>query len=99
MAKHRRPPTRSTKAPPGSSSHSPRPASGLGSLGPATPATASPPPPPERRSTYIEAVALYERGLEHLQRHDYGGAAALFESVLERYGEEKELHERVKLYL
>ena len=25
----------------------------------------------ERRSTYIEAVALYERGLEALQRHDY----------------------------
>jgi outer membrane protein assembly factor BamD (BamD/ComL family) len=58
-----------------------------------------PPAPPERRSTYIAAVALYERGLEKLQRHDYRGAAALFESVLVQYGEEKELHERVKLYL
>jgi outer membrane protein assembly factor BamD (BamD/ComL family) len=58
-----------------------------------------PPAPPERRSTYIEAVALYERGLEKLQRHDYHGAAALFESVLVQYGEEKELHERVKLYM
>ena len=44
-------------------------------------------------------MALYEQGLEKLQRHDYNGAADLFESVLARYGEEKELHERVKLYL
>jgi tetratricopeptide (TPR) repeat protein len=63
-----------------------------------------PPPPPQpsapvRRSTYFEAVALYERGLEALQRHDYPGAIALLESVLQRYPEEKELHERVRLYL
>jgi outer membrane protein assembly factor BamD (BamD/ComL family) len=42
---------------------------------------------------------LYERGLETLQRHDYNGAADLFESVLRQYPEEKELHERVRLYL
>ena len=54
---------------------------------------------PERRSTYFEAVALYERGLEALQRHDYQGAGDLFESVLRQYPEEKELHERVRLYL
>jgi tetratricopeptide (TPR) repeat protein len=52
-----------------------------------------------RRSTYIEAVAIYERGLDALQRHDYTGAAHLFESVLQKYPEEKELHERVRLYL
>jgi tetratricopeptide (TPR) repeat protein len=44
-------------------------------------------------------VAVYERGLEALQRHDYNGAADLFESVLRRYPEEKELQERVRLYL
>ena len=55
--------------------------------------------PPQRRTTYLEAVALYERGLEALQRHDFGGAAALFESVLRQYPEEKELHERVRLYV
>jgi len=44
-------------------------------------------------------VAVYERGLETLQRHDYRGAADLFESVLRQYPEEKELHERVRLYL
>jgi tetratricopeptide (TPR) repeat protein len=57
------------------------------------------PPVPQRRSTYFEAVAVYERGLEALQRHDYEGAGSLFESVLRLYPEEKELHERVRLYL
>jgi len=93
MAKQRRPQPRSTKAPP--------------ETAPVRPASAEIPPPrptqpvapPARRSTYFEAVALYERGLEALQRHDYSGAADLFESVLRQYPEEKELHERVRLYL
>ena len=63
--------------------------------GPRTPRPAA----PQRRSTYFEAVAVYERGLEALQRHDYDGAGSLFESVLRLYPEEKELHERVRLYL
>jgi tetratricopeptide (TPR) repeat protein len=54
---------------------------------------------PQRRSTYFEAVALYERGVEALQRHDYRQASAILESVLRQYPEEKELHERVRLYL
>ena len=54
---------------------------------------------PQRRTTYVEAVALYERGLDTLQRHDYQAAATMFESVLRQYPEEKELHERVRLYL
>ena len=68
---------------------------------PAAPAPARPPVPssPPRRSTYVEAVALYERGLEALQRHDYNSAVDLLESVLRLYPEEKELHERVRLYL
>jgi outer membrane protein assembly factor BamD (BamD/ComL family) len=44
-------------------------------------------------------VALYEQGLERLQHHDYKGAADRLETVLKRFPEEKELHERVKLYL
>jgi tetratricopeptide (TPR) repeat protein len=62
----------------------------------------SPPPPltaPPRRSTYVEAVAIYERALEALQRHEYQTAGDMLESVLRTYPEEKELHERVKLYL
>jgi tetratricopeptide (TPR) repeat protein len=54
---------------------------------------------PERRTTYFEAVALYERGLEALQRHDYQAAVDQLNAVLRLYPEEKELHERVRLYL
>lgn len=57
------------------------------------------PSAPVRRSTYVEAVALYEQGLERLQQHDYSGAADRLEAVLRQFPEEKELHERVKLYL
>src|SRR5690242_7570209 len=73
---------------------------------PVQPAAASALPPPRtapsapvRRSTYVEAVALYEQGLERLQQHDYAGAADRLEAVLKQFPEEKELHERVKLYL
>jgi outer membrane protein assembly factor BamD (BamD/ComL family) len=52
-----------------------------------------------RRSTYVDAVALYERGLEALQRHEYAAAADRFESILRQHPEEKELHERVRAYL
>jgi len=54
---------------------------------------------PQRRSTYFEAVALYERGLEALQRHEYRAAIDALEGVLRQYPDEKELHERVRLYL
>ena len=54
---------------------------------------------PQRRSTYFEAVAVYERGLEALQRHAYDEATRLFESVLSQFPDEKELLERVRLYL
>jgi tetratricopeptide (TPR) repeat protein len=65
---------------------------------PALPQPSLPSSPP-RRSTYIEAVALYERGLEAVQRHDYRAAIESLEGVLRQYPEERELHERVRLYL
>jgi tetratricopeptide (TPR) repeat protein len=98
MAKQRRPPTRSPKTRSGSSSPPPQQEAGLNSVA-RTASSAPAPGAAERRSTYIEAVAVYEQGLEKLQQHDYRGAAALFESVLVQYDEEKELHERAKLYL
>jgi tetratricopeptide (TPR) repeat protein len=55
--------------------------------------------PLPQRTTYVEAVALYEKGLEALQRRDFEGAGELFQAVLRQYPEEKELHERVRLYL
>jgi tetratricopeptide (TPR) repeat protein len=51
------------------------------------------------RAGYVEAVALYEQGVAALQAHDYSRASSLLRSVLSRYPEEKELHERVRLYL
>jgi outer membrane protein assembly factor BamD (BamD/ComL family) len=54
---------------------------------------------PSQRSTYVEAVALYERGLAALQKHAYAQAIDLLESVLRQYPEERELQERVRLYL
>lgn len=65
---------------------------------PAAAAAAAPPPPP-RKPGFYEAVAIYERGVQALQRHDYPGAAELFRAVLERYPEERELLERARLYL
>src|SRR5438552_18309854 len=95
MAKQRRPAPRSTKA----RAHPP-PARTAREAEAAEPPPPPPPAPaPPRRSTYFEAVALYERGLEALQRHAYKQAAALLESVLRQYPEERELHERVRLYL
>jgi tetratricopeptide (TPR) repeat protein len=70
-----------------------------------TPAAATPPPAPTptpappRKPGFYEAVAIYERGVQALQRHDYAGAADLFRTVIERYPEERELLERAHLYL
>src|SRR5262247_126486 len=97
MAKQRRPQPRPVKFSP-QEAPGVRPAAAIEPTAPKPPQP-TPPPSPQRRSTYFEAVALYERGLEALQRHDYSGAASLFESVLRQYPEEKELHERVRLYL
>jgi tetratricopeptide (TPR) repeat protein len=66
---------------------------------PARPSPSQKPAEPQRRSTYVDAVALYERGLEALQRHEYQKAGDMLESVLRQYPEERELHERVRLYL
>jgi len=54
---------------------------------------------PIRRPTYPEAVAKYESGVRALQEHRFQEAADLFKSVLLQFPEEKELNERVLLYL
>lgn len=61
--------------------------------------TPEPPPTESRRSTFPEAVQLYERGLRALQTRQYGEAAGLLNAVIDRFPEEKELHERARLYL
>jgi tetratricopeptide (TPR) repeat protein len=74
----------------------------------ATPARVAPPTPvpepvatpaPPRKPGFYEAVAIYERGVQGLQRHDFTGAAENFRAVIERYPEERELLERARLYL
>jgi len=66
------------------------------------PRSAPPPaaaPPPPRKPGFYEAVAIYERGVQALQKHDFAGAAGFFRTVLDRYPEERELLERARLYL
>jgi tetratricopeptide (TPR) repeat protein len=66
------------------------------------PTPAAPPDPssaPPRKPGFYEAVAIYERGVQALQRHDFTGAAGFFRTVLERYPDERELLERARLYL
>jgi len=66
----------------------------------AAPAPApAPPPPPVRKPTYHEAVAMYERGLQALQRRDFAASAEALRNVIERYPDERELLERARLYL
>jgi|ERR1051326_1556275 tetratricopeptide (TPR) repeat protein len=97
MAKQSRRPS----PPPGKSARSAPPPSAAAK--PARVETApplpKPQPIPQRRTTYVEAVALYERGLELLQRHAYREAADAFDRVLKQYPDEKELHERARQYL
>lgn len=63
---------------------------------PAAPQAAAPAP---RKPGFYEAVAVYERGVQALQRHDYDGAAGHFRTVLDKYPGEQELLERARLYL
>jgi tetratricopeptide (TPR) repeat protein len=98
MAKHRtqpkaKPQENGVRTPPPAAA-TPGPASRKRDTAPLAPSAST-----ARRSTYFEAVALYERGLEALQRHDYENAIQLLHSVLTTFPEEKELHERVRLYL
>lgn len=58
-----------------------------------------PAPPPPKKPAYYEAIALYERGVQALQRHNYPAAAEHFRTVLERHPDERELVERSRLYL
>ena len=70
------------------------------------PTVAKPEPVPARarslvepRTSYVEALALYERGLQALQRREFHAAAEALRRVVEQYPEERELHDRVRLYL
>lgn len=62
--------------------------------------TGSPPATlPPRKPGYYEAIAIYETGVRALQRHDFEKAADQFRQIIDRYPDERELHERSVLYL
>ena len=60
---------------------------------------AKPAMPVGPRPGHAEAVALYEEGMAALQTHEFSRASTILRSVISRYPEERELHERVRLYL
>ncbi len=53
----------------------------------------------EPSAAHLAAVRLYEQGVEALQQRDFARAAQLLDSVISSHPDEKELHERVRLYL
>jgi len=55
--------------------------------------------PPRAKPGFYEAVAIYERGVQALQRHEFQAAAGFFRNVLDHYPDERELLERARLYL
>jgi outer membrane protein assembly factor BamD (BamD/ComL family) len=54
---------------------------------------------PAPRSTYVEAVAVYEQAVRMLQQHNYAKAADLLHHVTTGFPEERELIERSRMYL
>jgi len=96
MAKQRRASSRSGRVKPAHASVAPdvRPHQHNGGPQQSPPVSA-----PIPRAGHGEAVALYEQGVAALQAHEFARASAVLRSVLSRYPEERELHERVRLYL
>ena len=102
MAKLRRTPTRHAVSKSKPKSRKPVAAPARGTVGQKPKKRPAPPPPervPQPRSTYAEAIATYERGLAAIQKKQYRVAADTLRSVVALFPEEKELHERVQLYL
>lgn len=64
-------------------------------------AKAKKPPASDRptRTSYTKAVAAYERGLRAVHQHRYAEARDALSAILTDYPEERELHDRVRLYL
>lgn len=54
---------------------------------------------PTRRSTYAQAVALYEEAIQALQRHEFEQAADRLRLLVTGFPDERELCERSRTYL
>lgn len=68
---------------------------GNGASGPDT----SDPISEERHQRHLQAVALYEQGMQALQNRSFAEAAERLRAVIEDFPDETDLHERVRLYL
>ncbi|MEW6319561.1 MAG: tetratricopeptide repeat protein [Acidobacteriota bacterium] len=73
---------------------------------PSTPGNSKPqrkpaPPPPVApvRSTYAEAVTVYEQAMRTLQQKNFARAGELLRQLIRSFPEERELLERARLYL
>jgi len=62
-------------------------------------ATPTPPPPPSTVPPAAEALLLFQRGMEVMQRHGYTDAARAFQGVIMGFPGERALVERAKVYL
>ncbi len=56
-------------------------------------------PADAKREEYAKALGLYEQALQTLQRGRTKGAATLFRRIIDKYPDERELHERSHRYL
>ena len=50
-------------------------------------------------AAYAKAIALYGRALKAMQRRKFDAAATAFRQLIDQYPDERELHERARLYL
>jgi tetratricopeptide (TPR) repeat protein len=96
MVKQRRASSRPVRSKPADASVSPNPAF---SAGRDRASRGAQPVAPIPRPGHVEAVTLYQEGVAALQTHEYARASSLLRSVIARYPDERELHERVRLYL
>lgn len=50
-------------------------------------------------AAYAKAIALYEKALKAMQRRKFDAAATAFRQLIDQHPDERELHERARLYL
>ena len=53
----------------------------------------------ERRARSLRAMKLYESGITQMQKHKFDVAAEKLRQVVDDYPEERDLHERARLYI
>ena len=65
----------------------------------AKPARKVTPATPRYSEQYERALKEYERGIALIQKRDFSGAEEVFQSVLDTFGDEREISDRARHYL